>query len=108
MKSPFPKYVYERNAEIYRLLANSKRLEILNILKVKEMSVGGLVQLLNLSKPNVSQHLALLRHAKLVVVRRSGLNAYYKISDPKIVEPCKILRDLWSGDGQIYYEKNPK
>lgn len=101
MQSPFPKHVYERNAEIYKLLANSKRLEILNILKVREMSVEGLVRLLNLSKANISQHLALLRHAKLVMVRRNGLNAYYKISDPKIVEPCRILRDLWDRRGQV-------
>lgn len=101
MKSPFPKHVYERNAEIYKLLANSKRLEILNILKVQEMSVEGLIRLLSLSKANVSQHLALLRHAKLVMVRRSGLNAYYRISDPKIVEPCRILRDLWEKGNQI-------
>ena len=95
MKSPFPKSTYERNAEIYKILANSKRLEILNILKLKEMSVEKLVNTLRLPKANVSQHLALLRHARLVTVRRNGLNAYYKISNPKIVEPCRILHDLW-------------
>lgn len=96
MKSPFSKATYERNAEIYKILANSKRLEILNILKFGEASVEQLVKLLKLPKANVSQHLALLRHARLVSVRRNGLNAHYKISDPKIVEPCRILRDLWN------------
>ncbi|OGZ49922.1 MAG: hypothetical protein A3E55_03890 [Candidatus Ryanbacteria bacterium RIFCSPHIGHO2_12_FULL_44_20] len=33
MKSSFPKITYERNATIYKLLANPKRLEILNLLK---------------------------------------------------------------------------
>jgi len=33
--------------------------------------------------------------ARLVTVRRNGLNVYYKIADPKIVESCRILHDLW-------------
>ena len=101
MKSPFPKQVYEKNAEIYKILANSKRLEILNILKLREQPVEGLVKMLGIPKANLSQHLALLRHARLVTVRRNGLNAYYKISNPKIVEPCRILRDLWKNKSQI-------
>ncbi len=95
MKSPFPKSVYAKNAEIYKILANPKRLEILNILKVREQSVERLIKMLGIPKANLSQHLTLLRHARLVTARRNGLNAYYKISNPKIVEPCRILHDLW-------------
>jgi len=98
MQSPFSKEVYERNAEIYKLLSNAKRLEILNILKVKEQSVENLVKMLKLPKANVSQHLALLRHARLVTVERDGLHALYSIVDPMIVEPCRILRDLWQNN----------
>jgi len=96
MKSPFPKETYERNAAIYKLLANPKRLEILNsIKKYKELPVEAMVQTLKLPKANVSQHLALLRHARLVSVRRNGLNVYYKLTDPRLVEPCRILHNLW-------------
>ena len=97
MKPPFPKTTYERNAVIYKLLANPKRLEILNLLKQKELAVEELVKTLKLPKANISQHLAILRHARLVSVRRNGLNVYYKITDPKIVEPCRILHNLWKG-----------
>ncbi len=95
MKSPFPRATYERNAEIYKILANSKRLEILNMLKIKELSVERLVKALGIRKANISQHLSILRHARLVTVRRNGLNVYYKITDPRIVEPCRILHDFW-------------
>lgn len=95
MKSPFPKATYERNAETYKILANPKRLEILNLLKARELSVEQLRNILKLPKANLSQHLALLRHARLVTVRRNGLNAHYKIIDPRIVEPCRILHQLW-------------
>lgn len=94
IKKPLPRSAYERNAEIYKILANSKRLEILNLLREQEMPVEELVKTLGISKANVSQHLALLRHAKLVTVRRNGPNGYYNIIDPRIVEPCRILHKL--------------
>lgn len=94
IKQPLPRVAYEKNAEIYKILANSKRLEILNLLREQEMSVEELIKILGITKANVSQHLALLRHAKLVTVRRDGLNGFYNIIDPRIVEPCRILHQL--------------
>jgi DNA-binding transcriptional ArsR family regulator len=94
MKSPFPKTTYIKNAEVYRILANPKRLEILNLLKLREASVEQLLKVLKLPKANLSQHLALLRHNHLVTVRRQGLNKYYAIIDPRIVEPCRVLHNL--------------
>ncbi|HEU0080661.1 MAG TPA: metalloregulator ArsR/SmtB family transcription factor [Candidatus Paceibacterota bacterium] len=94
MKSPLPKEAYQKNAHIYKLLANPKRLEILNMLKKKETAVEELLRSTGLPKANLSQHLALMRHNGLVVPRRHGLNIFYRIVDPRIVEPCKILHDL--------------
>lgn len=94
MKSPLPKEAYQKNALIYKILSNSKRLEILNILKKRETSVEEIRQITHLPKANLSQHLALMRHNGLVVPRRNGLNVFYRIVDPRIVEPCKILHDL--------------
>jgi len=94
LKRPLPRTAYRRNAEIYKILANPKRLEILNLLREQELSVEQLIKALGASKANVSQHLALLRHAKLVTVRREGLSGFYSIVDPRIVEPCRILHEL--------------
>ena len=94
MKSPLPQEAYQKNAHIYKILANSKRLEVLNILKKKETSVEDLLGITGMSKANLSQHLALLRHNGLVQTRKSGLNVSYRIVDPRIVEPCKILHSL--------------
>ncbi len=91
---PLPRKAYERNAETYKILANPKRLEILNLLREQEMSVEDIIKTLGIAKANVSQHLSLLRHAKLVTVRRDGLKGYYNIIDPRIVEPCRILHEL--------------
>jgi ArsR family transcriptional regulator, zinc-responsive transcriptional repressor len=94
IKQPLPRTAYRRNAEIYKILANPKRLEILNLLREQEMSVEELIKTLGIPKANLSQHLTLLRHAHLVTVHRAGLNAYYNIIDPRIVEPCRILHQL--------------
>ena len=94
MKSPLPQEAYNKNASIYKILANSKRLEVLNILKKGETGVDELLKITKLSKANLSQHLALLRHTGLVKTRRDGLNIFYRIVDPRIVEPCKILHEL--------------
>ncbi|MFA5132420.1 MAG: metalloregulator ArsR/SmtB family transcription factor [Candidatus Paceibacterota bacterium] len=94
MKSPLPKEAYQKNALIYKILANEKRLEILNILKIKESSVEDLLAITKISKSNLSQHLALLRLNGLVVADKKGITVSYRIVDPRIVEPCKILHQL--------------
>lgn len=99
MKEILPKIAFINNAKIYKLLANEKRLEILNNIKYEERSVEFLVKILGVSKANLSQHLAVLRHAGLVTARRDGLNVYYKIIDAEIVRPCVILHNLWVSGG---------
>lgn len=99
MRELLPKIAFINNAKIYKLLANEKRLEILNNIKHEERCVDDLVQILGVSKANVSQHLALLRHAGLVTTRRDGLNVYYRIVDAEIVRPCAILYNLWVSGG---------
>ena len=93
--SPFDKTVYARNAELYKLLAHPARLEILNILKLGDTSLEQLTLVLGLAKANISQHLAILKMARVVSVRRDNGEAIYSIVNPDIVAPCKILKELW-------------
>lgn len=86
---------FERNSQIYKLLANPKRLEILYLLGGKETIVTDLVNAMGVRKANVSQHLAILRYLKFVTVRRVGKNAFYKLANPKIIESFKVMDQLW-------------
>ena len=86
---------FERNAQIYKLLANPKRLEILYLLDGKEMIVTDLVNTMGIRKANASQHLAILRYLKFVTVKRVGKNAFYSLANPKIIESFKIMDQLW-------------
>jgi DNA-binding transcriptional ArsR family regulator len=94
LKSPFNKITYQRNAGVYKILAHPVRLEILNILKMNDCTVEDLLRVIPLSKANMSQHLALLRYAGVVAAQKSGLYVIYHIVDPRIVEPCAIMREL--------------
>ena len=94
IKSPFSKETYRKNAELYKVMANAKRLEILNAIVNKEATVNELSKMLGTRKSNTSQHLAYLRYVGLVTTRRQGKNVYYKITNPRIVEPCKIFNEL--------------
>ncbi len=101
----YSKKIYELHAEVCRTLSSPKRLEILDMLRGKEMTVGALSQKLGIKKANLSQHLAILKQNRILISRRSGLNIYYKISNPKIIQAYDILREVLKGrliqDGKL-------
>lgn len=105
LKSPYSKDVYKKNAMIFKVLANAKRLEILNIIKDKEANVNDLSAALGTRKSNTSQHLAYLRYLGLVSARRAGKNIFYKITDARIVEPCKVFKELRES-GKLLHASN--
>ena len=88
------KEIFEMQAEICKTLANPKRLEIINALKDGELSVGDLVESLGITKANVSQHLAVLRQSRVVNTRRDGVNIFYRINNPKIIEACSLMKSV--------------
>ncbi|MBI2588826.1 metalloregulator ArsR/SmtB family transcription factor [Candidatus Saccharibacteria bacterium] len=77
--------------ETFKVLANHKRLEILQLLKHQSLNVNEMVQMLGLSQPNLSQHLTLLRHHGLVKVKRQGQKAYYSLADNKITKAVEMI-----------------
>jgi ArsR family transcriptional regulator len=58
------------------------------------MSVTDLAQALQISQPNVSQHLALMKQKGIVTARREGLNVYYRLASLKIVKACELMREV--------------
>ncbi|WP_344045374.1 metalloregulator ArsR/SmtB family transcription factor [Nocardioides panacihumi] len=64
-------------ADAFRMLSDKNRIKILVALLQGESSVNCLAELIDASPSAVSQHLAKLRLAGLVNVRREGTFAYY-------------------------------
>jgi DNA-binding transcriptional ArsR family regulator len=84
-------------ADWMALLADDTRLKILWVLMQGEANVGTLADLVGAKAPAVSQHLAKLRMAGMVEVRRSGTFAFYRASDEHI---SRILVDLVDHTGE--------
>ena len=85
-------------AKLFNGFANSTRLSILLLLVQRgEMKVGELVEELDAPQPRVSDHLRCLAWCGYVQVRREGRNAYYSVSDERVLEVLKLgealLRD---------------
>jgi ArsR family transcriptional regulator len=85
---------FELQADICQTLANPKRLQILNLLKSGELSVGAMVAALEIAKPNLSQHLAVMRQKGILATRREGTTIYYRLATPHIVEACRVMRQV--------------
>ncbi|OGR26215.1 MAG: transcriptional regulator, partial [Desulfobacca sp. RBG_16_60_12] len=75
-------------------LAHPKRLEAIERLREGEMSVTDLAEALEISQPNLSQHLTLMRQKGIVTTRREGLNVHYRLASPKIVKACDLMREV--------------
>ena len=88
------KELYEIHAEICKVFSNSTRLEILNLLRDKELSVTELIIKTKLSQANISQHLSVMKSKGIVVSNRKGKNIYYKLSNPKIIKAFDIIKEV--------------
>jgi ArsR family transcriptional regulator len=83
-----------RNAvdRMFRAFSDRTRLRILSLLQEHgEICVGDLVSVLGAPQTTVSRHLAYLRRAGLVTVRKDGLWKHYKLSHPESAFHRKLL-----------------
>lgn len=83
-----------RFAAVARALGDPKRLCVLESLAGGEASVGELAVRVSCQVPNMSQHLAVLRSAGLVIARRDGSTVYYRLADPKVLEAYRVLQTI--------------
>jgi DNA-binding transcriptional ArsR family regulator len=70
--------------EVFRMLADVTRVQVLWALADRELSVNELAQHVGKPAPSVSQHLAKLRMARLVRTRRAGTTIYYTLENEHI------------------------
>jgi ArsR family transcriptional regulator, arsenate/arsenite/antimonite-responsive transcriptional repressor len=78
---------------LFRALADPTRLRLLNLIGNREICVCYFVEILGLSQPKISRHLAYLRRAGVVAARRDGKWMHYRLSLPKDEATASILRE---------------
>jgi ArsR family transcriptional regulator len=76
---------------LFAALADPTRLRLLNLIAGREVCVCYLVEILQQSQPKISRHLAYLRRAGVVAVRREGKWMHYRIRQPDDPAAASIL-----------------
>lgn len=66
--------------EIFKALSDPTRREILKLLRRGDMNAGDIAGHFDMSKPSISHHLGLLKHARLVLDVRKGQNIVYSLN----------------------------
>src|SRR5579863_6729178 len=78
---------------LFRALADRTRLRLLNLIADKEICVCYFVEILGMSQPKLSRHLAYLRRAGIVAARRQGRWMHYRLLVPHDAVASAILTE---------------
>jgi ArsR family transcriptional regulator, arsenate/arsenite/antimonite-responsive transcriptional repressor len=80
--------------QFFRALADRTRLRLLNLLRTEEVCVCFFVETLKTNQPKISRHLAYLRRAGIVDVRREGQWMHYRVVEPADPDAARVLKDV--------------
>jgi ubiquinone/menaquinone biosynthesis C-methylase UbiE len=83
-------------ADRFQALADPTRLRIVALLRLMELSVGELAQVLGQSQPRVSRHLKILADAGVLERRKEGSWVFLTLAEADRVEPLFVLTDNWA------------
>ncbi len=86
--------IYDLHARVCKAIADPKRLLILDALRDGPLSVGELAAELDMSQPNTSQHLAILRERNIVLTSRQGNTIYYSLNSRLVIDAVDLLREF--------------
>jgi DNA-binding transcriptional ArsR family regulator len=88
-------------AKYFRGLGDPSRLRILELLREEgELSVGELVERLELPQPKVSNHLACLRWCGFIEARRQGRTVYNRIADARVASMLELGESLFADNAE--------
>ena len=83
--------VFELAAEIFRVMSAPMRLKIISCLCNGEKNVSQLLEDVDTTQPNMSQHLNTLYQAGVIGRRRDGVQIFYRIVNDRVVTLCRAV-----------------
>ncbi|MYU25132.1 metalloregulator ArsR/SmtB family transcription factor [Streptomyces sp. SID8352] len=89
--------LYQLKAEFFKTLGHPARIRVLELLSQREHAVAELLPEVAIEPAHLSQQLAVLRRANLVVSRKEGSSVYYSLTSPQIAELLRVARGILSG-----------
>jgi len=88
----FKDAAFEQLARVASAFGSPKRIELIDVLAQGERTVEVLAAETGLSVANTSRHLQVLKIAGLVSSRKDGLQVFYWLADPSVLEGYRALR----------------
>ncbi|PTM85543.1 ArsR family transcriptional regulator [Streptomyces sp. VMFN-G11Ma] len=89
--------LYQLKAEFFKTLGHPARIRVLELLSEREHAVAEMLPEVGIEPAHLSQQLAVLRRANLVVTRKEGSTVYYSLTSPHIADLLRVARTILSG-----------
>lgn len=89
--------LYQAKAEFFKTLGHPARIRVLELLSEREHAVAELLPEVGVEPANLSQQLAVLRRAGLVVTRKEGSTVHYSLTSPHVAELLQVARKILTG-----------
>ncbi|WP_344048840.1 metalloregulator ArsR/SmtB family transcription factor [Streptomyces thermoalcalitolerans] len=89
--------LYQLKAEFFKTLGHPARIRVLELLSEREHAVSEMLPEVGIEPAALSQQLAVLRRAGLVVSRKQGSTVHYSLTDPHVAELLRVARTILSG-----------
>ncbi len=86
--------LYRRHADFCKVLSHPTRLQIIDILHDREMTVTDLASRLGITVGNLSQHLNLMKQRRVLESRKAGNSVIYRLANPKMTRACALIREI--------------
>lgn len=89
--------LYQLKAEFFKTLGHPARIRVLELLSEREHAVAEMLPHVGIEPAHLSQQLAVLRRANLVVTRKEGSTVYYTLTSPHVAELLAVARTILTG-----------
>jgi ArsR family transcriptional regulator len=86
--------LYQLKAEFFKTLAHPARIRVMELLAEREHAVAELLPEVGIEPANLSQQLAVLRRAGLVVARKQGATVHYSLTSGEVAELLAVARRI--------------
>ncbi|TBO59570.1 transcriptional regulator [Streptomyces kasugaensis] len=88
--------LYQLKAEFFKTLGHPVRIRVLELLSEREHAVAEMLPQVGIEPAHLSQQLAVLRRANLVVTRKEGSTVYYSLTSPEVAQLLSVARAILS------------
>ncbi|WP_020670940.1 ArsR/SmtB family transcription factor [Amycolatopsis nigrescens] len=95
--------LYQLKAEFFKTLGHPARIRVLELLSQREHAVAETLPEVGIEPANLSQQLAVLRRAGLVVTRKEGSTVLYALTSTQVADLLAVARQILTGvlSGQV-------